>query len=380
VLRHQRVVLAQIRDGPMGSHRGTATTHAVHDKVLAFIHAPQDTEFEALALEVFAHQFECIPAYRRVCERRALTVRTVRDWRAIPPVPTLAFKHLDLCCASPERVFVTSGTTQGTERRGSHAMPDLRLYRAAAVRGMRQFLFPDLDRMCILSLLPATTERPESSLAQMVAWALEEMGSPSSSICASNDRFDFAALPEGLRQSEREGAPVCIMTTTASLLRFFDHCRDHRWSWRLPHSSRLMDTGGAKGAPRTLSRKGLLAACWNTFAIPGYFVVNEYGMTELSSQFYDNVVRDRYSGRFGHRALAGPAWTRTRVLDPGSLEEVASGDTGVLCHTDLANAGSALVVLTEDLGRMTADGFEILGRVSGAEARGCSLSMADYLA
>src|SRR5262249_30265129 len=146
-----------------------------------------------------------------------------------------------------------------------------------------------------------------------------------------------------------------------------------------PHSSRLMDTGGAKGTTRPLSRNGLLQAVWNTLAIPGYFVVNEYGMTELSSQFYDNVIRDRHHGRGTHRAKAGSHWTRTLVLDPGTLREVAGDARGVLCHIDLANAGTAVAVLTEDVGRRTRDGFEVVGRVEGAEARGCSLALAEFL-
>ena len=129
-----------------------------------------------------------------------------------------------------------------------------------------------------------------------------------------------------------------------------------------------------------MSRAGILHAIWNVFAIPGYFVANEYGMTELSSQFYDNVIHDRYHGRVRHRALVGPHWLRTLVLDPGSLRAVAAGEPGVLCHIDLANAGTAVAVLTEDIGRCTDDGLELIGRVRGAEARGCSLALADFLA
>jgi len=40
--------------------------HAVHDEVLDFIARPQPGRFEALALRVFAHQFETIGPYRRV--------------------------------------------------------------------------------------------------------------------------------------------------------------------------------------------------------------------------------------------------------------------------------------------------------------------------
>jgi len=349
--------------------------HDVHDKVLRFIVDAGSATFEALALEVFEHQFDAIPAYRRVCEQRGRTPATVRDWGDIPPVPTLAFKQADLSCAAAERTFLTTGTTGGAEHRGRHAMPDLRLYRSAAVAGMKECLFPDVAEMRVLSLVASSEERPESSLAQMVAWALEVFGGvPGSGAFVYAEQVDLDRFAEALRQSERDGHPVCIMTTTGALIRCFDHCRARGWAFRLPHGSRLMDTGGNKGAPHPMSVQGVRQACWNTLAIPGYFCVNEYGMTELSSQFYDNVIRDRCQGRATHRAKVGPHWLRTRVLDPGTLQEVAPGEIGLLCHLDLANAGTAMAVLTEDVGRWVADGLELRGRIAGAETRGCSLA------
>ncbi len=280
---------------------------------------------------------------------------------------------------SAERTFVTTGTTQGPLHRGRHALPDLRLYRTAARAGLKEFVFPDSEELCILSLVPPAAERPESSLAQMISWAVADFGGAGSGWFAGGDRLDFTGFADALRHSERCGAPVCIMTTTGALIRFFDYCREVGGTFRLPHGSRLMDTGGTKGAPRTLSRNGLLQACWSTLAIPGYFCVNEYGMTELSSQLYDNVIRDRVHGRSTHRAKASPHWLRTLVLDPGSLREVAPGEKGILCHVDLANAGTAVAVLTEDIGRFTADGLHVIGRVSGAEARGCSLALTEFI-
>ena len=352
--------------------------HPIHDEVLRFIADASAARFEDLALKVFAHQFESIAAYRRVCEGQGRTPATVQDWRQIPPVPALAFKHVELSCAPPEHVFLSSGTTQGTESRSRHGLPDLRLYRAAAVAGMKQFLFPDVASLDVLSLIPTAQERPESSLSQMVAWAVEVYGDAGSGTYAAEERFDFAGFAAALRRSEQSGSPVCLLTTTGGLIRFLDHCREHDLFFRLPHSSRVMDTGGSKGAPRTLSRKGLLQAIWNTFAIPGYYAVNEYGMSEMSSQYYDNVIRDRHRGRVTQRAKAGPHWLRTRILDPVTLGDVAAGESGVLCHVDLANAGSALVVLSEDIGCFTKDGFDVVGRVAGAEARGCSLALAEF--
>lgn len=349
----------------------------VYERVLRYIDDPAGDDFGAIALACFEHQFSSIEPYRAVCARRGVTPANVSDWREIPAVPTLAFKVAGLCAGTPERTFLTTGTTQGTAQRGRHSMPHLDLYRRSAIAGMRKFLLPDVQRIRMLSLVHSAAERPESSLGQMVDWAFEAFRSDGETYI-SGDRIDADGLADALHRSELDGEPVCLMTTTGALIRFLDHCEARNVRFRLSHGSRLMDTGGNKGAPRVLSQKGLLHAIWDRFAIPGYLVVNEYGMTEMSSQFYDNVLRDRCAGLFSRRMKTGPHWVKTRVLDPATLAEMPPGDIGVLCHADLANAGSALVVLTEDLGRLTESGFEMRGRVSGAEARGCSLALAEF--
>jgi hypothetical protein len=93
-------------------------------------------------------------------------------------------------------------------------------------------------------------------------------------------------------------------------------------------------------------------------------------MTELGSQFYDTVLREPG----GPRRKRVPPWVRVRMLDPSSGAEVAPGEPGLVTVVDLANTGSVLAVQTADLGRTVADGFEVLGRSPGAEARGCSIA------
>src|SRR5690606_20875800 len=111
--------------------------------------------------------------YRVFAERRGATPATVTDWEAIPPVPIVAFKHAELTCGPPQRTFLSSGTTAGLETRSRHLVPDLRLYHRSALAGLRRFLFPDVERMRIVSLIPSPTEMPHSSLTQMIAWAIE---------------------------------------------------------------------------------------------------------------------------------------------------------------------------------------------------------------
>ena len=349
----------------------------LYERVLAFIADPAADRFEDLALAIFAHQFAHCAPYRDFATRRGASPETVTDWRAVPPVPIVAFKHADLTCGVPQRIFLSSGTTQGAAARSRHLLPDVRLYRASALAGLRRFLFPDVARMRVVSLIPPIEEMPDSSLAQMVAWALEAFASDAT-YAASAAGLDVEGLIAILERSERDGQPLAMLTTSGALIRALDALSARGRAFRLPHSSRLMDTGGDKGAPRRLSRNGLLHAVWSAFAIPGYFVVNEYGMAELSSQYYDSSLADRVAGRHAPRRKCGPHWSRVRLLDPITLAPVAAGETGLLCHVDLANAGSAMAILSEDLAVAVADGFELRGRAPGAEDRGCSLSAAQW--
>ncbi|HWP65368.1 MAG TPA: long-chain fatty acid--CoA ligase [Candidatus Limnocylindria bacterium] len=324
--------------------------------------------FEEWALRAFAHQFERVAAYRSYCERRGVTPATVASWTDVPAVPAAAFRHADLATGPAEAAFRTSGTTGGAGARGRHPIVHLSLYRASALAGFRHFVVPDDERLACLFLLPPLAARPDSSLVHMCAWVGEAFGT-SVEWFVGDEGLDLARLRERLAALAASGEPVLLAGPTAAFVRLFDT----GFSCRLGPGSRVMDTGGAKGMPRPLSRPGFLRACWTHLGIAGYFCVNEYGMTELCSQRYDSVLADRMAGRsLAARRLVAPPWLRTRVLDPDTLTPVAPGATGLLCHHDLANWGSVSVVLTEDLGHATGgDGIVVEGRVSGAPPRGC---------
>jgi hypothetical protein len=111
--------------------------------------------------------------------------------------------------------------------------------------------------------------------------------------------------------------------------------------------------------------------------VPFAWFVNEYGMTEMSSQFYDGTAGTAAEPEA--RWHAGPPWVRTEAADPETLAVLPHGEVGVLRHRDLANLHSVAGIQTEDLGITSAEGFRVLGRARGAEARGCSLAMDDLL-
>jgi hypothetical protein len=101
--------------------------------LLVFIER-QDTseaDFERLALQVFAYQFQQQSALSALCGAARPHAALGRSWRDIPAVPITAFKDLTLSCTPAgggERVFMTSGTTRNVRGRSYH--PTLAVWNA----------------------------------------------------------------------------------------------------------------------------------------------------------------------------------------------------------------------------------------------------------
>ncbi|HLM67610.1 MAG TPA: hypothetical protein VK358_08795 [Longimicrobium sp.] len=352
-----------------------------------------DDAFDRLARAVFAHQFACNRPYRLFCERRGASPEMVAHWTGIPAVPTDAFKAAALVCGDPAEVeaaaqagdedrsaavFRTSGTTLGAGQRGTHYVPDLSLYDAALRAGFAAHLLPEGAPMRIVSLVPRPEEAPDSSLSHMAGAVAADFGTAASGWYVSPaGGIDAEALETALRDAEAAGEPVCILGTAFALVHWLDALREAGTRVRLPAGSRLMDTGGFKGRSREVTREELYGAVEELMGIPHAWCVNEYGMTEMSSQFYDGVAGS--APPVAERLHAGPPWVRTHATDPETLRPLPHGEAGVLRHLDLANLHSVAAIQTADLGVTSPGGFRVLGRAHGAEARGCSLAMDDLL-
>ena len=139
----------------------------------------------------------------------------------------------------------------------------------------------------------------------------------------------------------------------------------------LPDGARIMETGGFKGRSRSMPRTELYVRLEAGLGVPLERIVNQYGMTELGSQFYDSVLHEPA----GPRRKLAPPWVRVRLIDPRTGQDAAPGEPGIITIHDLANTGSIAAIQTADLGCPNGDdGFDILGREPGAEERGCSIA------
>jgi len=333
-----------------------------------------DARFDALARELFAFQYEHCAAYGTFCRGRDRTPDTIRDWRDIPAVPTGAFKEMALHSFPAEREvkqFHTSGTS--TAMPGTLHLDTLELYEASLLPTFRRFVLPDLvphTRTSIRVLAPSADEAPMSSLSHMFACVLREFGNEHSGFDVSEGELCGDGLCSALEGRASEGEPVILCGTAFAFVHLLDDLERRRVQYRLPAGSRLMEGGGFKGHSREIPRPELYARLEDALGIPIEYMLNQYGMTELGSQFYDSVLAQPEELR---RKL-GPPWVRVMLVDPNSGAEVANGATGQIVIYDLANTGSVFAIQTADVGRTIDDGFEILGREPGAESRGCSIA------
>lgn len=345
----------------------------------------EDDAFDEVALRVFRWQLRSNPVYRRFAEGRGATEDSVRRWQDIPAVPTRAFKHLPLVSGPPgdvERIFRTSGTTGGGDRRGEHRVLSVDLYRAALLPNLAAHLFPEGRRLPLVSLIPSPERVPDSSLSEMVGTAMDAFGGDGSGwFVDPDDGIDGERLWDALEGARSRSTAVVIATTAFALVHWLGALERDGRRVELPQGSRVMETGGFKGRSREVPREELYAAVEDRLGIPRRRIVNEYGMTELLSQFWEPVLREDGGAEddLEARRHVPPPWVRTRVLDPVTLAPRPTGAEGILCHLDLANAGSVCHVLTEDRGVAVDGGFRVLGRRPGAEPRGCSLAMDELL-
>ena len=323
------------------------------------------SSFDEAAAAVFRHQYDQNAPYRRYWDALGIAPPAEGfDWLTAPALPTDCFKESTLPprafpADQVRHAFLTSGTTK--EIRGRHEFATLELYETSIREGWHQLGLPAIDNPWFLA--PPASSTPESSLGHMFAtlgngfenrWLMVASGEPEAPATWP--------VPPALALAS---TPVGLFSTSIALFRLM---QEHP-PIPLPPGSWIFETGGPKGLSITLDPAEFHHQIARFFAVPCERVLNEYSMTELSSQFY------RWSGETSHR---GPHWTRICVVDPETNRPAADGQPGYLEIIDLANLGSVAAIRTQDLAIATGENsFQLLGRDPAALPRGCSRAAED---
>jgi len=344
--------------------------------ICQFIKRDQSAEegFNDLALQLFAYQYKNNLPYQAYCLQQGRTPRTVKMWSQIPSVPINAFKEVTLSSNNPneaERIFMTSGTTQGIQ--GKHYHPALQVYDQSMTVNFKKRFMKNSEKIRMGILFPTEEEMPNSSLAHYLALAIKEFGTEDSSYFISERGLEIESLITELEQAQRTGEPYALLGASYSFVHMLDELEKMGRVFSLPKGSNILDTGGFKNNSRHLELDDFYDRLSARLGVARKDCINMYGMTELSTQFYDQGNAEIPSVK------SGPHWIRTRVINPLTGQTVPKGEQGVLVHCDLANFNSVTTILTEDIGIEVESGFLLKGRAQGAEAKGCSLALEEFI-
>lgn len=304
-------------------------------------------DFEKVALEVYSFQKDNCTVYSEYLN--ALNKPEPANVSEIPFLPISFFKsHKVISGDSQEQVlFKSSGTSS---ERSQHFVLDTELYKKSFIAIYKDQIGDPKDQV-ILALLPNYLEQGESSLVYMVDELIRQSESQLSGFFLEN----YSDLITNYNQAIASGKSVVIFGVSYALLDLAE---------LKPNLSKatIIETGGMKGRRKELSKKELHAALKKGFDCPS--ISSEYGMTELLSQSYSNS-----DGKFDQ-----PAWMKIMIRDINDpFSFVREGKSGGINIIDLANLNSCSFIATQDLGKMTNNQFEILGRFDNSDIRGCNL-------
>jgi hypothetical protein len=352
------------------------TQQEIVNSVLQFLKnsSASEDDFNEQALYLFDYQFRNNLPYQMYCRQKGKTLRMVKNWRDIPAVPINAFKELTLSCedsSSVEDVFMTSGTTKGI--RGKHYHPTLAVYDQSMILNFKERFMKVVDRIRMGILFPTEQEMTNSSLSHYLALAYKEFGSKESRYFVNEEGLMIEDLIKELESAEKSSEPYALLGASFSFVHLFEELNKRGKTFSLPKGSRILDTGGFKNQSKELDLETFYDELSASLVVERSSCINMYGMTELSTQFYDS------GNEVVPSVKSGPHWIKTKIVNPITGEEVPMGERGVLVHCDLANFNSVTTILTEDMGMEHSNGFLLLGRVKGDDAKGCSMAVDEFL-
>ena len=318
-----------------------------------------DKSFYKNGLKLFNHHYKFNSAYKKHCNQLNKKQKNITHWKDIPAVTTDIFKLPTIPVISfhknqIHRTFTTSGTTH--DIKGKHHFPSLEIYEHSITTCWDQLSLPKPHRA--IFLIPKPQDAPQSSLSHMMGILDDAYSQESTWMINADGEMDIKKIITEINEADQ---PIALLGTALAFLYLFENLPT---PLTLPPGSWAMETGGYKGTKRHLEKAELYNLFLQYLGLESEDIINEYSMTELSSQFYTRGL---------DKSHQGPSWTRIRVIDPLTDEDAPDGVPGYLVIYDLANVHSVIAIRTQDIAIATGDNsFILLGRDPSAIPRGCS--------
>lgn len=314
-----------------------------------------EQDFLKAALKTFRYQYENVDIYRKFVDFLKKDVEKIDRLEEIPFLPIEMFKNHQILDknAKADLFFQSSGTTQ--MNLSKHHIADPEKYEESIYRSFEQFIGKPED-FIFLGLLPSYLEKQHSSLIYMVDYLMKKSGKPENGYFLYNHTELFDLL------NTLNGQKVILFGVSFALLDFLDTLKSLNLSVSQSLNLTVIETGGMKGRKEEMTKDELLVILQNGFKTEKIY--SEYSMTELLSQAYS----------LGKNEYTCPNWMKVMIRnaeDPFAYEK--EGRTGAVNIIDLANIHSCSFIATQDLGKITGEKFQVLGRIDHSDIRGCSL-------
>ena len=311
-----------------------------------------ETDFLDICIDNFRYQAKNCEPYGELIKLLNININDINKIDKIPFLPIELFKSKKVYCSDNEEdiVFLSSSTT-GTGQ-SFHYVEDISLYEKSFTEAFRLF-YGEPNNYAVLGLLPSYLERAGSSLIYMVNSLIHQSNNSYSGFFLDN----YDNLHSTLCALREAKTPTILIGVTYALLDFVE-----KYTIDFPDLI-VMETGGMKGKRKEISRVELHKQLCKGFCVQN--VHSEYSMTELLSQAYSK----------GDGKFSCPPWMKILIrdiYDPFKfLQQNISGGINII---DLANLNSCSFIATQDIGKMRkSNEFEVLGRFSTSDIRGCNL-------
>jgi hypothetical protein len=312
-----------------------------------------DSEFNEIALKIFHFQYKNCIVYREFCQHIKCKTTSISYFDEIPFLPIQFFKSKKIISSNrPEQIIFKSSGTMATGR-SNHYVIDLELYENSFIEGFRK-LYGNPSEFTFLALLPSYQEQGESSLVYMVDKLISLSKDARSGFYLNQNDL----LAEHLKILNTENKPTVLFGVSYALLDLIEEFQ----TLSLPNLI-IMETGGMKGRRKELPKEELHQTLMSVLKTTS--IHSEYGMTELLSQGYS-----KGAGIFNF-----PNWIKPLIrqsTDPLKIETKPL-KTGGINIIDLANIWSCSFIATQDLGKLSNLGLQIVGRFDHSDTRGCNL-------
>ena len=320
------------------------------------------------------HYSKCIPykSYCDFCGINPQILKESKDLAAIPQIPTLIFKNLDLVSVPKEKITkkCTSSGTQGII--SSIYRDDISLDRllCSISTAIKDFYDMEQDRAVVANLGPDTEEAGEvwfTYITSIVDLIFDTINFVKNGELLYEQLFEFLNNRDKSKRLLLLGPPILFKY-------FLDYLKANFLTIKLNNDDLVVTAGGwKKYSGEKIERQAFETLLIELLGASRESIFDVFNQVELNTVLFECP----------HKKKHIPPWIKVLVRDPVTMQPVNDGEMGVLSYLDASSTSYPCFIISEDIGRVsrgcscgrTGQTLEIIRRVNKVETKGCAIKI-----